>query len=89
MRRPSAIVRGSFEGWIEPVASERRASSALAGSAPMTRVEGEWPLTARAVPEISPPPPIGAITMSSGPACSSSSSAAVPWPAMTDQSLNG
>ena len=39
VRRPSAMVWGSFEGWIEPVSSDRRASSALAGSAPTTRVD--------------------------------------------------
>ena len=61
VRRPSAIVWGSFEGWIEPASSDRRASSALAGSAPMTRVVASRPLTARAVPESRPPPPTGQI----------------------------
>ena len=60
-----------------------------AGSAPMTRVEGERPLTARAVPASRPPPPTGETTRSSGPAWSSSSQAAVAWPAMTCQSSNG
>ena len=40
VRRPSAIVRGSNDGWIVPVSSERRASSAFAGSAPITSVPG-------------------------------------------------
>ena len=45
VRRPSAMVLGSMDGWIVPVSSERRASSAFAGSAPTTFVSGERPLT--------------------------------------------
>ena len=53
------MVWGSFDGWIEPVSSDRRASSARAGSAPMTRVPGDRPLAASAVPDSRPPPPVG------------------------------
>ena len=65
VRRPSAIVLGSSQRWIVPVSSDRRASSALAGSAAITRVGGECPSTASAVPASRPPPPTGQITRSS------------------------
>ena len=86
VRRPSATVLGSPDGRIVPACKERKASSAAFGSAPTTRVVGERPLTARAVPARRPPPPTGQATRSSGPAWSSSSQAAVPWPAITRQS---
>ena len=60
-----------------------------AGSTPTTLVAGERPLTAAAVPAISPPPPTGTRTRSRPGASSSSSRAAVPWPAITSWSSKG
>ena len=50
---------------------------------PTTRMSGRSALAAVAQPAISPPPPTGASSRSSPGACSSSSRAAVPCPAMT------
>src|SRR5688572_25159600 len=72
-----------------PALNERLASSAPAGSAPVTRIPGLRPRAATAVPLINPPPPMGATTMSSSGACSSNSSVAVPCPAMTRRSSYG
>ena len=88
-RRPSAMVLTSVSGISRPAANERAASSAPAGSAPTTRAAGRSAFTAVETPLISPPPPIGASTRSRSGASSISSSAAVPWPAITAGSSNG
>ena len=81
--RPSAMVCGSSEGRIRPAARDRKASSACSGSAPITRMPGQSSRAAMAVPLSSPPPPTGARITSRSGTSSSSSRAAVPWPAMT------
>ncbi len=53
----------------------------MSGGGPI-RASGHSPCTAVAHPAISPPPDIGARKTSTGPVSSTSSSAAVPWPAM-------
>ena len=52
----------------------------------MMRTAGEIALAAVAMPEISPPPPIGTGSTSSSGASSSISRATVPWPAITSRS---
>ena len=52
-------VRMRAVGMRSPAWNERDASSAPAGSEPMTRIPGFTPFAATAVPLISPPPPIG------------------------------
>ena len=89
VRRPSAIVVAAGSASTRPERKLRAASSALAGSAPKTRITGALDLTAIDVPESSPPPPTGAMIASSPGDCSRSSSAAVPCPAMTRTSSNG
>src|SRR5487761_2137124 len=89
VRTPSAIVVVVASASSLPEAKLRAASSAFAGSAPITRVFGDTERTAFAVPDSRPPPPQGATTISRSGAASSSSSAAVPWPAMTRESSNG
>jgi CO dehydrogenase maturation factor len=89
VRSPSHTVVGLTDGTMRPSASERQASSAPAGSVPMTRTPGPKPRPAMAVPDSSPPPPTGVMMTSSRGTSSSSSSAAVPWPAMTRASLYG
>ena len=54
-----------------------------ATSTPITRVDGESAFMAIAMPLISPPPPIGTITVSTTGRSSSSSSPIVPAPAIT------
>ena len=65
-----------------PAFSDWNASSALFGSAPITRICGRIPFEAIEVPESNPPPETGAMTKSRSGTSSSNSSAAVPWPAM-------
>ena len=91
VRSPSAMVSGASTGMMRPARSERIASSARAGSAPKTRHPRFAPT--RAVPPRRPPPPTGTRSASTGPpsgslhgagrGSSTSSRAAVPWPAMT------
>src|SRR5690349_2232775 len=89
VRRPSAIVVVAGSGSRRPLAKLRAASSALAGSAPSTSMDARRPFAAIAVPDSNPPPPHGATIASRSPTASSSSSAAVPCPAMTRGSSNG
>jgi hypothetical protein len=57
--------------------------AAPAGSAPTIRVAGRCSRSQRATPAMRPPPPTGTTTVPiSPPACSASSMATVPWPAM-------
>ena len=86
---PSAIVRGTSIRTRSPAASERRTSSPASGSMPMTRTSGSSAFAAVAQPAISPPPPTQTSSTSSGPASSISSSATVPWPAITRSSSYG
>ncbi len=87
VRSPSAMVRGSVEGWMRPSRTERNASSAPFGSTAYTDVAGEVKPHASSVPLARPPPPTGTRIASSGPACSSSSSAHEACPAITRGSL--
>src|SRR6266581_4392143 len=89
VRRPSAMVVAAGSGSTVPERKLRAASSAFAGSAPKTRIAAALDLTAIDVPDSSPPPPTGAMIASSPGDCSSSSSATVPWPAITSTSSNG
>ena len=89
VRRPSATVVGGSEGCRTPVVRERAASSARSGSAPSTVTPVCRPWVASAVPDRSPPPPTGATTKSSPDTSDTSSSAAVPAPAITASLSNG
>ena len=80
------MVSGRTDGTIRPSARERKASSAPSGSPAMTRMPRADSVTAMAVPLSSPPPPTGARTTSRPGTSWSSSSAAVPWPAITRSS---
>mmetsp|Transcript_27019 Transcript_27019/g.59309 ORF Transcript_27019/g.59309 Transcript_27019/m.59309 type:complete len:241 (+) Transcript_27019:133-855(+) len=102
---PSVVLSPSAMVWTGPSWSRifpafllRKASLALAGSAPMILHPGSKPFTAVAMPPMRPPPPTGTITASraadvswsqSSPACSTSSRPAVPWPLITSTSLYG
>ena len=55
------MVAGGFGATIAPLRSDRAASSAASGSAPITRSSGRRPWAAMAVPDSRPPPPTGAI----------------------------
>ena len=74
-------VMSMVTGW--PASSERTMAGAPAGWAPMMRVDAPWPSRVTAMPEMSPPPPMGT-TKTSGarPICRTVSRATVPWPAM-------
>ena len=87
--RPSAMVSDGPSSTRCPAASERKASSAPAGSAPHTAIAGSRPWAAMAVPDSSPPPLTGATTMPMAGTASSSSRVAVPWPAITRGSSKG
>ena len=78
---PSAMWRGTGIWIRSPAASERLVTADARASTPTTRASGCSALRTVAAPAISPPPPIGATSRSSGPASSRSSSAAVPAPA--------
>ncbi len=80
---PSAIVRGVSIRTRSPAASDRRVSSPASGSTPTTRTPGRSAFAAVAQPAISPPPPTGTSRRSRSGTSSRSSSAAVPWPAIT------
>ena len=84
---PSATVCGASSAMMWPARNERAASSAFSGSAAMTSTSGARWASDRHVPEIMPPPPIGATTVSSPCTCSISSSEQVAWPATTRGSL--
>ena len=86
LRRPSAMVAGLRLGRMRPARNERAASSAPAGSTPITRMAGLSVLAATAVPLSSPPPPTGQRMRSRSGTCVSNSTAAVPWPAITARS---
>lgn len=86
VRRPSAMVGGALggRGVSLLVVKEMWASLAFWGSAAKICVLGKRDLAAMARPARRPPPPTGVMMMSGG--CGSwfnSSSAMVPWPAMT------
>ena len=53
------LALGFIDGIIFPDWSERKASSAFRGSAPITRIDGEIDVAAIAVPLKRPPPPTG------------------------------
>ncbi len=61
----------------------------MAGSTPTMSMLGFTALAAVAMPEISPPPPMGIGSTSISGASSSISSATVPWPAITSGSSKG
>ena len=89
VRRPSAIVLGSSAGWIDPVRATagRRRRGRLGGDHPGPRrpsLDGQ-----RRPRQQAAAADRAERRTSSGPAWSSSSYAAVPWPAITFQSLNG
>ncbi len=58
-------------------------------STPITLMDGRSAFAATATPDTSPPPPIGTTIASVSGSCASTSSAIVPWPAMTSGSSNG
>ena len=67
-----------------PAATERlHARRCAAVCTPITWMRGLVSLSAQAMPEMSPPPPMGTTTTSRYGHCSSSSRPMVPWPAMT------
>ena len=70
-------------GMIRPSRKERCPSFPASGSTPITRQPGECAAAASADPARRPPPPMQTRRTSSGPVSAKSSSAAVPWPAMT------
>ncbi len=61
----------------------------IAASTPTTLTSALIDLAAVATPEMSPPPPIGTISVSSSGVSSSISTATVPCPAITSRSSNG
>ena len=88
MAMPSASVSRVSMRTISPASRLALADGAAADSTPRTRTSGRCSLTATAMPEIRPPPPIGTTTAaSSSPNCSTSSSPRVPWPATMASSL--
>ena len=74
---PSAIVKPGPSG------------SVPAACTPTIRTPGRTARRASAIPEASPPPPIGITTVPASGTCSASSSPIVPCPAMTRGSSNG
>ena len=81
-RKPSAMVLGVNSANLLPRLKPSHASLACSGSAPITCAL-DSALTQIPVPPSRPPPPMGAITISTGCSiCSSSSNAAVPCPAI-------
>ena len=72
-----------------PAASDRFTSSPVSGSTPQRRISGLSPFAATAQPERRPPPPQGVTITSRSGTSSRSSSARVPWPAITASSSKG
>lgn len=74
-----------------PACTDCRMTSLAAGCAPTTMQPGYAAFNTAAIPPIRPPPPTGTMHTSILPCdiCCSSSTAIVPWPAMTCQSLYG
>ena len=87
---PSAIV-AAFGVHISgsPRASDSGNGAQASTWTPITRTSGRALLTTPAMPEISPPPPTGTITVWSSGTSSSSSSPSVAWPRITSGSSNG
>jgi hypothetical protein len=81
--RASAIVGPGTIDTGPPCSRASCIADASSGSTPIIRTCGRSSFTAVAIPEISPPPPIGTITTSSSGTWSTSSSPTVPWPAIT------
>ena len=85
---PSAMVGliGIVTG--SPAASDGAKAEAPVDCTPMMRISRPScrarSLSAMAVPEMSPPPPMGTSTVSTSGVCSSTSSPTVPCPAMID-----
>jgi hypothetical protein len=88
-RRPSQIVSGTKSMSRRPVASERAVSAAPAGSASSSSQPGAIAPSVSAQPDANPPPPTGVDSTSRPPVALSSSSDAVPWPAITRGSVYG
>ncbi|MNV42507.1 hypothetical protein D3C71_1341830 [compost metagenome] len=88
-RRPSQTVSGVNSTRRSPAASERAVSAAPSGSARTSSTAGLAACSASRVPAARPPPPTGTTINSRPSLACSSSSAAVPWPAITWGSVYG
>ena len=88
-RRASAIVGPGTAGTGWPASRAVRIAADSSGSTPMTCASGRRPLTAVAIPAISPPPPIGTMTVSTSGMSSTISRPTVPWPAAISGSSYG
>ena len=87
-----AVRDGGARRAAPPRARPRSDAFMLASAAvctPTTWMRGLVSLSAQAMPEMSPPPPMGTTTISMKGFCSSSSRPMVPWPAMTCGVIEG
>ena len=82
-RMPSAMVSRSGTVMIFPMRTDSYMEPTAAACTPTTWQEGFRLFTAKAMPEMSPPPPIGQTICSTSCSCSNISRPMVPWPAMT------
>ena len=85
---PSATERATI-GTGRPAARAAVMAAAPSGSTATTRQAGLASRTARAVPQVRPPPPTLTTQTSTGPASSISSRPTVPWPATISGSSKG
>ena len=90
--RPTAVPSTKLSTWSSdtglPARNAALMEAAPSGSTPITLMEGRIVLSHSAIPAARPPPPIGSRTQSvSAGICSASSTAMVPWPAITIGSL--
>ena len=86
---PSAIVLASLSSTTLFSFIASRAEAAPSGSTPIILISGFINFAAQAIPEISPPPPIGTKIISVSGNSSKISNAIVPCPSKTSSSLNG
>ena len=83
---PSAIVCDAGAVTVTPASSEARTGAQPSACTPITRTSGFSACSAVAMPAISPPPPMGTITVVTAGNCSRISKPIVPCPLMTASS---
>ena len=88
-RMPDVSSPGCFTAMPSAIVNPGPPGSVPAACTPTMRMPGRTARSASAIPDASPPPPIGITTVSAFSTWSASSRPIVPWPATTSGSSNG